>query len=64
MAIHHLLQKKHYIEDETVVEARRDLCNECPQARAGRCRECGCIIRLKTKLKTEACPIGKWGETA
>ncbi|MDI7165347.1 hypothetical protein Q4565_11745 [Leptospira santarosai] len=27
-----------------------------------RCSICGCFVRLKTKLKSEACPIGKWGK--
>nr|WP_246846765.1 hypothetical protein [Leptospira barantonii] len=25
-----------------------------------RCSLCGCFVRLKTKLKSESCPISKW----
>ena len=24
------------------------------------CKECGCIIRAKTNLSFEKCPLGKW----
>lgn len=26
------------------------------------CKECGCFMPAKTKLKGSSCPIGKWGK--
>ncbi|EMO96079.1 MULTISPECIES: DUF6171 family protein [Leptospira] len=27
-----------------------------------RCSVCGCFVRLKTKIKSESCPISKWSK--
>lgn len=24
------------------------------------CKECGCFIRIKSKLENQKCPLGKW----
>ena len=46
------------------VDARRNICASCPHKRTilnqGYCAECKCVLALKTKLKSAACPIGKW----
>lgn len=34
--------------------------NECGSYKKFQCQECQCIVYLKTKLKTESCPKGKW----
>jgi hypothetical protein len=40
---------------------RLEICAECPLFREdGRCAECGCRMRLKSKFKFAECPIGKW----
>ena len=53
-------------------EYRRSICNKCPNQRSKfslfgipllptkQCSECKCIIKAKTALKNEECPIGKW----
>ncbi|OMI16719.1 DUF6171 family protein [Leptospira weilii] len=45
---------------------RLSLCLSCPLLLktflSERCSSCGCFVRLKTKLKSESCPIGKWGK--
>lgn len=47
-------------------EAKRrlDICNNgpCPFFRQSdqRCSKCGCYMAVKTYLKAERCPIGKW----
>ena len=28
----------------------------------GRCRKCGCLLKLKTRMALASCPIGKWGK--
>jgi hypothetical protein len=58
-----------------VVQARRDICRECPFATKdqrekfiankglttfSRCTKCGCVIAAKTKIAGEVCPDGKW----
>ncbi len=39
---------------------RRAICNSCDRFDKGTCRECGCIITLKIKMASEACPLGRW----
>ena len=41
---------------------RYSLCQDCPEfiKLTSQCKQCGCIMKLKTKLKAAACPIGKW----
>ena len=47
-------------------ENRKSICNSCeffePKAfyGDGRCAKCGCDFKLKSKMATESCPIGKW----
>lgn len=45
-----------------VARARRAECGRCDKAvlLGSLCGECGCIIKLKTALAAERCPIGKW----
>ena len=47
------------IRDEVVAE-RRAICEGCERWDHGRCTECGCFTYAKTKLRSEACPLGKW----
>jgi hypothetical protein len=44
------------------VGARRLICGSCKEndVDSGQCRACTCLIRLKTLLKTETCPQGRW----
>jgi hypothetical protein len=51
--------------DEEELNKRLSICNSCEFIRTSklginRCVKCGCATRLKTKLLTENCPIGKW----
>ena len=36
------------------------ICKKCDWYDAGTCNKCGCILELKTKMKTEKCPLDKW----
>jgi hypothetical protein len=41
---------------------RRALCDACEhKLPIGLCSQCGCVIFLKTKWKSQSCPLGKWG---
>lgn len=44
-------------------ERRRVICESCPFFDAGRCKICGCFLRLKTVIATESCPDNppRWG---
>lgn len=45
-------------------EARRrfNICKRCPELTetTRRCKQCGCFMFGKTKLKDATCPLGKW----
>ena len=43
-------------------QRRLAICTRCNRylADQGRCVECGCFMRVKTKLRTATCPLGKW----
>lgn len=47
---------------EEEASRRYAMCLECPRLiKATRqCRECGCIMPIKTKIADAVCPIGKW----
>jgi len=56
-----VLNPAEYIDDETASK-RMDICEACPRLLnpTKQCKECGCFMVLKTKLKGAVCPIGKW----
>jgi len=44
-------------------DERFRICNKCPHLSNKlllRCSKCGCALKLKTRLESEHCPIGKW----
>jgi hypothetical protein len=41
-------------------DRRLEVCKGCEFFTGITCLKCGCVIRFKMKLATEACPIGKW----
>ena len=49
------------IHDEDVVNRRWDICKAWPELMdSNRCKQCGCFMKVKTKISTSRCPIGKW----
>jgi hypothetical protein len=48
--------------EEDLKKERLAICVICPEyiSRTDQCKKCGCIMRLKTKLKNAECPLGKW----
>ena len=50
-----------YVEE---VEATRryDICKACPELidLTKQCKQCGCVMPLKTKLAKATCPLSKW----
>jgi uncharacterized paraquat-inducible protein A len=48
--------------DENAANQRLNICKGCEffnQAQE-RCTKCGCFMAVKTYLKAEKCPVGKW----
>jgi hypothetical protein len=48
---------------ETEVAAKRlSICEGCTKfiKLSTQCKECGCIMKMKTKLPNASCPLGKW----
>ena len=45
-----------------VTEERHNICRGCEHyfKITDQCKECGCIIKWKTKIYKSKCPIGKW----
>jgi hypothetical protein len=41
---------------------RLSICEKCPELikATSQCKQCGCFMKLKVKLKEAVCPIGKW----
>lgn len=41
---------------------RLAICESCPEFRPAdrRCAKCGCYMALKTRLRSQHCPAGKW----
>jgi hypothetical protein len=43
-----------------ISKQRLDVCNNCEKFSNGICKECGCIMAIKTKFKVMVCPLEKW----
>lgn len=43
-------------------DRRLEICKFCPEliSLTKQCKKCGCLMHLKTKLKSATCPLGKW----
>jgi hypothetical protein len=50
--------------DNTISEKRYGVCLSCPELTktTKQCKQCGCLMVLKTKLANAECPLGKWGK--
>lgn len=50
-----------WVED-SVKQSRYDICKQCPEfiSATTQCKECGCIMKIKTGMAKAFCPIGKW----
>jgi len=50
-----------YAEDSEA-DRRYSICKSCPELidLTKQCKQCGCIMSLKTKLQHATCPLKKW----
>lgn len=48
--------------DAAIRRKRRDLCKSCDMyaSHVDTCMECFCVVRIKTALVTESCPLRHW----
>ncbi len=48
--------------EESESERRYDICKTCPELidLTKQCKQCGCMMALKTKLQHATCPLKKW----
>ena len=48
--------------DEETANQRYAICLECPEliGLTKQCKQCGCFMAMKTKIKSAECPLGKW----
>jgi hypothetical protein len=46
-----------------ITQKRMDICRGCDKYMSTfmRCKECGCVMPLKVRLKGQECPLQKWG---
>jgi hypothetical protein len=57
-----VLNPKTEWSDNELSSARMEICELCPALRKPtyQCSECGCLMKIKTKMKNAKCPLGKW----
>lgn len=50
------------ISPAELAHRRIAICEKCPSLNKdlGRCMECGCFVKAKTRVNFEECPLGKW----
>lgn len=50
--------------NETMKNDRMSICNSCDRfiKSTTQCKECGCIMKIKTSLPHASCPLGKWNQ--
>ena len=48
--------------DDIEESMRYSMCQDCPEfiKLTTQCKQCGCIMKAKVKLKYATCPLGKW----
>ena len=47
---------------EEIARQRLSVCESCPRLTktTKQCKECGCFMVLKVKIKNAECPLSKW----
>jgi hypothetical protein len=52
-----------FVDKEKAFE-RLSICNSCPELfkPTWSCKKCGCFMKVKARLESSECPIGKWGK--
>lgn len=55
---------KKVLAPRELTEIRLKVCSDCPRLfkPTYTCKECGCFMKIKTKILGASCPLGKWDE--
>ena len=48
------------LHDQDIIDKRWDICKGCEFLNNNKCEKCGCFMKVKTRVATARCPIGKW----
>ena len=50
------------LHDQDIIDKRWDECQKCEflLKPTNNCTKCGCFMKVKTKVATARCPVGKW----
>ena len=48
------------LHDQDIIDKRWDICTGCEFLNNNKCEKCGCFMKVKTRVATASCPIGKW----
>ena len=49
------------LHDQDIIDKRWDICMGCEfLTEKNKCEKCGCFMKVKTRVATASCPIGKW----
>jgi hypothetical protein len=56
-----MFDKQNRTSDD-IADKRMSICNDCDRLIpvTHQCKECGCFMKMKVKLKAATCPLGKW----
>jgi len=55
-----LLGRKHVLADDDIIETRSKICETCKLLEDGRCKKCGCVMKVKRTFKAMKCPLELW----
>ena len=48
------------LHDQDIIAKRWDICQGCEFLNDNKCDKCGCFMKIKTRVATARCPVGKW----
>jgi hypothetical protein len=50
------------VDKESQSQTRLDICKGCDQLLpiVNVCKQCGCLMNIKTRIYSSTCPLGKW----
>ncbi len=51
-----------WLHDQEIIDRRWSECQGCEYLikATNQCKKCGCFMKVKTKVATARCPVGKW----
>lgn len=55
-------EEQFLVNKEIRAQHRFGICETCPELIPviNTCRQCGCFMKIKTRIYSASCPLGKW----